>query len=40
MSILWARGIYKTYDGRKWALRGIDLEIDRSRIVTLLGPNE
>jgi len=39
MSILWARGIYKTYDGRKWALRGIDLEIDRSRIVTLLGPN-
>ncbi|MFP3045533.1 MAG: ABC transporter ATP-binding protein [Thermocladium sp.] len=39
MSILWARGIYKTYDGRKWALRGVDLEIDRSRIVTLLGPN-
>ena len=39
MSILSARGIYKTYDGRKWALRGVDLEIDRSRIVTLLGPN-
>ncbi|KUO93026.1 MAG: hypothetical protein AT710_01190 [Thermocladium sp. ECH_B] len=39
MSILSARGIYKTYDGQKWALRGVDLEIDRSRIVTLLGPN-
>ncbi|MFP3307365.1 MAG: ABC transporter ATP-binding protein [Thermocladium sp.] len=39
MSILSARGIYKTYDGRKWALRGVDLEIGRSRIVTLLGPN-
>jgi len=39
MSILWARGIYKTYDGQKWALRGVDLEIGRSRIVTLLGPN-
>ncbi|MFP3298296.1 MAG: ABC transporter ATP-binding protein [Thermocladium sp.] len=39
MSILSARGIYKTYDGQKWALRGVDLEIGRSRIVTLLGPN-
>lgn len=39
MSILSARGVYKTYDGQKWALRGIDLEIGKSRIATLLGPN-
>ncbi|MGC8597253.1 MAG: ABC transporter ATP-binding protein [Thermocladium sp.] len=39
MSILSARGVYKTYDGQRWALRGVDLEIGKSRIATLLGPN-
>ncbi|GGP21486.1 ABC transporter ATP-binding protein [Thermocladium modestius] len=39
MSVLTARGIYKTYDGRRWALNGVDLEIGKARIATLLGPN-
>ncbi len=40
MSVLTARGgIYKTYDGRRWALNGgVDLEIGKARIATLLGP--
>ena len=36
--LIQCRGLCKSY-GRKNALQGVDLQVDRGRIVGLLGPN-